>query len=114
AARISGRAGNEHPLEPALAQDAGVGAAVQGHAAAQAEVGNLQLDAERTREIDQRILEDELHRSGHVRKPLPLLRLEVDRLPWLARRPERVEEPVRIGPAGGEVVVEVREVELDP
>ena len=53
AARVARRGRHEHPLEPGLAQDARVGAPVQRHAAAEAEIGEPGLALQRPREIDQ-------------------------------------------------------------
>ncbi len=107
----SGR--HEHALEPALAQDARVRAAVQRHAAAQAQVRQARLGAQRGGEIDQRIFEDPLHGGSDVRAVAPVLGGQVDGFPGLARRAERVEELRGVRASRGEVVVEIRQIERE-
>jgi len=66
---------------------------------------------EAARQIGQRLLEDPLHRAGDVGEAAPLVAREVDGIPRLARRPEHVDEFLREGARGGQVIFKIIEVE---
>jgi hypothetical protein len=93
AARVSGRRGHEHALEARFSEDAGVRHAVQRHTSAEAQIRQPGLLMQRTRDVDQRLLEHVLNAGSAVGEALPVFGLEVDGFVRAARPPEEIDEP---------------------
>ena len=111
AAGVAWRGGNEHALESCFPQDARVGAAVERHAAAQAEIGQPRLGVQRARQVDHRLFEDELHAGGDIGGPLAVVGFQIDRVVGIARRTEGVDELGGVGALRAGVELEPIEVE---
>src|SRR6185295_4254490 len=85
AAGIARRRRDVQVAEAGFAQDARVGDAVQGDASAEAERVEARLPLQPAGEVDEDLLEHELHAGGDVGMTLPLRRLWIDRsprIPW--------------------------------
>src|SRR5438067_1224121 len=113
ASRVARGWRDQDARKAALAQDARVRAAVQRDAASETQVGKPYLFVQPPRHIDERLLEDALHRRGDVRVMAAGFALRIDRVPRIARGTERVDESARVRAARGEVVVEIREIERE-
>src|SRR5262249_15125154 len=97
-------------VEARFPQDARVGHSVERHAPAVTEVGQSGLALERSGEIEEGLFEDRLHAGGDVGEARAFGGREIDRIPGIPRRTERVAELRRIAPLGALVKIEIREV----
>ena len=91
-AGIARRGWNKYPLEAGLLEDAVVGDAIQGHAAAQAQVGQSGLTLQRPRHFDQYVFQNQLNACGAVGEASPVWSLELDGLVPIAGRSEDIDE----------------------
>ena len=113
AAGIARRRGHEEVAEPRLAQDARVRAAVQGDAAAEAEVlepVSRWKDRARSTSTSSSTSCTLLATSA---KRVALRRPEIDGLPGIARRPELGDEPIGEAAPRAFVKLEIRQVERE-
>ena len=113
ATRIARRRGHIDIVESGLAENARVGDAVERDAAAVTEIAQSSLALQRGSQIDEDLLEHALHARGDVGVARALQRLQIDRLPRIARRPQRVAQFLRIAPLRRGVEIEVAQVERE-
>ena len=92
AAGVTGRRRHQDALETRFGEDAGIGDAIERHAAAKTEVRQAGLPMQSSRDVDQYLFDDELHARGTVGEAPAIRSGQIDRLVGLAGRTEQVDE----------------------
>ena len=114
ASGIARRGWDVEIVESGFAQDSRVGDAVQGDAAAEAEILEAGLALQPAGKVDEDLLQYPLHARGDIGVAPAIRRRRVDALPGMARRSQLGDELARPALPGALVEVEVREIERDP
>src|SRR5262249_24140219 len=112
AAGVSGSGGDEHPLEPGLTEDSGVGAAVERHSASETKVAAARLPLKRVGQAYHLLLQDLLDAGCDVGESLSLRMAQVDGIVRVSRWPEGVEDTR--GERAGRGGVKFEMVEVEP
>ncbi len=111
AARIARRGRHEHLPVARSVEDARIGDAVERDPAAQAQIAHSGLALQVGRDPDHHLFQQGLRAGGDVGEALAFRALEVDRLPAFARRPEQVDEVLRIAALDLAEEIEIAKVE---
>src|SRR5262245_19907519 len=114
AAGIARSGRNEYARETRLREDPRVGEAVQRDATAKTQIRQAALLMECARDVHEPVFEDLLNARRAVGEPPAFVCLEIDGLVWMSRCPEQVDEPRRIRPRGGGLVLEELRREREP
>ena len=83
---------DEYALEARLREETCVCHAIQGHAAAQAQIRQAGFPMELSGDVHQNVLQDPLHAGGAIGEALSFRSLQIDRLIRITRRTKQFDE----------------------